>query len=631
MKMIRPIPITPEHVVSTTVVDELIAPWQSGGPPVVSMSRFGPRKIVFNPAVPLLAMLPRTGAPIIHIVDTQDNVLLPTLSLSSGIADFDFSPAGDKWVLAAPGVGDSGYPGLVVMSVADRSVLWSKTSVVGWQHCAWAGTRIVAVRRGSYSDPKDFQVYNGVTGALQYSYAGAYLGIRAVSADGQYACLAATAETLEIHDITTGAAALMRVLGSDAGYRMIYQGAAFAGSGLYFYRYTTRTDGTFDTASIDRSGVFYLAAPYTGTPVRVIDWVAGAGSNGHITASRSGSLLAIAGGTSSHVYDIGTDAFKPGTTRADFDMRTLSPIAWSHDDAHIAVAPRLLEEHGAYQLRRTTDYALVPRVAVEYLVGDRVIFDGMIYEALVDHPPLSPTAGLAADPPQWLRVGATNSRRCFDQKTGSQTTAFELLEYEIVPGLAFTGIALLNVAAAQARVVVTDPVEGVVYDTGMRDLYDNAHVVDWHEFFFSEYVSLSEIVFTDLPHYPDASVTISLYSPAAEAACGEIVIGRVATLGGVKYGTSVGIIDYSVKETDAFGNFSVLKRDYSKRAEFDVAVRTPQVAATHSILARYRADPVVWVGADDRPETIIYGYYRDFGVTLSTPAWSDCSITVEGI
>lgn len=631
MKMIRPIPITPAHVVSTTVVDELIAPWQSGGPPVVSMSAFGPRKIVFNPAEPLLAMLPRTGAPIIHIVDTEDNVLLPTLSLSSGIADFDFSPAGDKWLLAAPGMGDSGYPGLIVMSVADRSILWSKTSVVGWQHCAWAGTRIVAVRRGSYTYPKDVQVYNGVTGALQYSYAGEYLGIRAVSADGQYACLATKSEGLEIHDITTGAASLTRVLGSDTGYRMIYQGAAFAGSGLYFYRYTTRTDGTFDTASIDRSGVFYLAAPYTGTPVRVIDWVAGAGSNGHITASRSGSLLAIAGGTSSHVYDIGTDAFKPGTTRADFDMRPLAPIAWSHDDAHIAVAPRLLEEHGAYQLRRTTDYALVPRVAVEYLVGDRVTFDGMIYEALVDHPPLSPTAGLAADPPQWLRVWATNSRRCFDQKTGSQTTAFELLEYEISPDEWVTGVALMNCNAAVARVTMSAPGEGVIYDSGERTMYDDSHVVGWFEWFYLEYFPRRDVVFTDLPVWPGATLTVSLYTPAGTVECGEMVLGRVSDIGGTQYGSGVGIIDFSVKEADVFGVYSVMERGYSKRADYDIAIRPGQVAGVHNLLAMYRADPVVWVGDEERPETIVYGYYRDFSITLSTPAWCDCALTVEGI
>jgi hypothetical protein len=48
-------------------------------------------------------------------------------------------------------------------------------------------------------------------------------------------------------------------------------------------------------------------------------------------------------------------------------------------------------------------------------------------------------------------------------------------------------------------------------------------------------------------------------------------------------------------------------------------------------LADIRTTPTVFIGDEDRAETIVYGFYRGFNIVISTPSISDCSIEVEGL
>jgi hypothetical protein len=117
----------------------------------------------------------------------------------------------------------------------------------------------------------------------------------------------------------------------------------------------------------------------------------------------------------------------------------------------------------------------------------------------------------------------------------------------------------------------------------------------------------------------------------SDAKIGELVIGKQRTIGVSNFGTSVSIIDYSVKSTDDFGNTVITTRAYSKRADYDVTVETAAVAAVQKALADIRTTPTVFIGDEDRPETVVYGFYKQFNIVLSTPSISDCSIEVEGL
>ena len=266
--------------------------------------------------------------------------------------------------------------------------------------------------------------------------------------------------------------------------------------------------------------------------------------------------------------------------------------------------------------------------ATAYAVGDKVMYNHRNYEALVAHTGANPETD-ASDPPKWLDLGANNRWRMFDDKVGSLTEQPGSIAVELQPGAVINSVALFNLLGRSLSVTLTDSTEGVVYQ---RDLsLVDAGVGDWYEWFFAPIGRQSDAVLTDLPAYGGASLSVTVENGTETAACGHLVMGRQADIGVALYGTSVGITDYSRKETDAFGNALVVGRAFSKRAEFDVAVDTPRVSSVQRLLAAIRSRPVVWIGAQGYESTVLFGYYRDFSISISGPSVSDATITVEGL
>lgn len=263
-----------------------------------------------------------------------------------------------------------------------------------------------------------------------------------------------------------------------------------------------------------------------------------------------------------------------------------------------------------------------------YAIGDRALREHRIYEALVAHTGADPLTD-ATSPPKWLDLGATNRWRMFDDKVGSTTEQVGSIAVTLTPGAVINSLALFNLLGRSLSVTLTDPSEGVVYQ---RDLsLVDAGVGDWYEWFFAPIGRQTDAVLTDLPAYGTASLSVTVDNASDTAACGHLVIGRQADIGVALYGTSVGITDYSRKEADVFGNAQVVERAFSKRAEFDVAVDTPRVSAVQRLLAAIRSRPVVWIGAQGYESTVLFGYYRDFSISISGPTVSDATITVEGL
>jgi len=262
-----------------------------------------------------------------------------------------------------------------------------------------------------------------------------------------------------------------------------------------------------------------------------------------------------------------------------------------------------------------------------YLVGDRRLRNHRIYEALIAHTGVDP-AGPATDPATWLDLGATNRWRMFDERVSSQTTAAGEIAITLQPGEVVNAIGLINCRGVAASITVTDPTEGVVYQRTVP-LVD-AGAESWYAYFFAPYDYISDLVLTDLPAYPAATVDIVIASDTT-AAIGQLALGKQRELGVALYGTSVGITDYSRKEIDSFGNTEVVKRAFSKRAEFDISLDTSKVSLVQRVLADIRAQPVVWIGEESYEAAILFGFYKDFSIIISGPSASDATITVESI
>lgn len=235
-------------------------------------------------------------------------------------------------------------------------------------------------------------------------------------------------------------------------------------------------------------------------------------------------------------------------------------------------------------------------------------------------------------PLNWLDLGATNRYRMFDKIVGNPTTNMNTIDVTITPGIPITAIVLFNLDAASIRVIGESASTGVFYDKTV-ELQDYSGVTDWFQYFYSDVGERikSEMAFLDIPVVGAATYRVVIDNGNQLAMCGEMVIGKQTVLGYINYGTSVGIIDYSKKELDQFGNFVVAERRFANRANYDVTVNTPRINFVKRTLAEVRATPVVYIGNSENPETIVYGFYRNFDIVISGPSASECSLEVEGL
>ena len=265
-----------------------------------------------------------------------------------------------------------------------------------------------------------------------------------------------------------------------------------------------------------------------------------------------------------------------------------------------------------------------------YTALDKVIYEHKIYERIVTG---AGTTTPDLDQANWLDSGYTNRYRMFDNIISSVSSRTGGIEFTLTPNQVINGIALLNVNASTVRVVMNDPIEGVVYDR-TKELRSSSNVIDYYSYFFAPLINLGDLdtaIFLDLPNKPTATITVYVSSGVGLVEVGEVVYGVQSIVGRTNYGTAIGITSYSRKDTDEFGKVTVVKRKNSKYADYDIDIDNTSLAFVQRLFQDIDSVPCVFIGNPEMEELIVYGFYKDFKATISFPTVSKCTLRVEGL
>lgn len=263
---------------------------------------------------------------------------------------------------------------------------------------------------------------------------------------------------------------------------------------------------------------------------------------------------------------------------------------------------------------------------VSYALGARAIAGRpeRIYESAV-------ASNLGNDPMTgvrtWIDVGPANRYAALDQSSGTASTAAGPITVAIKPGLV-DSLALIDMVGNAAAVRMYDASTNEVYSS-INDLGIGT-TTDWLTYFFGEIRRRASLVLDDLPPIGSATIFVTVDDPTA-ASLGTLAAGRLTELGGTVYGAQVGIIDYSRKDTDAYGATTITQRGYARRLQAQVQVEATKVDSVAATLARLRATPVVWDGLTNYDAGAILGWAREWSVDISYPTVSYCSLTIEGL
>ena len=265
-----------------------------------------------------------------------------------------------------------------------------------------------------------------------------------------------------------------------------------------------------------------------------------------------------------------------------------------------------------------------------YTALDKVIYEHKIYERIVTG---AGTTTPDLDQVNWLDSGYTNRYRMFDNIMSSVSSQMGGIEFTLTPNQVINSIALLNVNASTVRVVMNDPIEGVVYDR-TKELRSSSNVIDYYSYFFAPLINLGDLdtaIFLDLPNKPTATITVYVSSGVGLVEVGEVAYGVQSIVGRTNYGTAIGITSYSRKDKDEFGKVTVVKRKNSKYADYDIDIDNTNLAFVQRLFQDIDSVPCVFIGNPEMEELIVYGFYSDFKATISFPTVSKCTLRVEGL
>jgi hypothetical protein len=231
----------------------------------------------------------------------------------------------------------------------------------------------------------------------------------------------------------------------------------------------------------------------------------------------------------------------------------------------------------------------------------------------------------------WIEVSPTNRWKVFDGANSTQTAQATSITYTLRPATSITALALLNVTGATSlTATVTDPTFGAVFSKTF-DFTALPLVSTWHAWFFGTRRAPRQWISLDLPSYPNADIAITL-SGGASLAVGVILLGQQQRFGmAVNHGARVGITDYSRKETNDFGDTVLVQRAFAKRATLDVSLPPEEVDTLQASLADLRAVPALWVAESPYESAVLYGFYKNFEITISYALLSECQLDLEGL
>ncbi|MCA0920220.1 hypothetical protein [Pseudooceanicola nanhaiensis] len=234
----------------------------------------------------------------------------------------------------------------------------------------------------------------------------------------------------------------------------------------------------------------------------------------------------------------------------------------------------------------------------------------------------------------WFEVGATNRWKAFDQKLADPVTKAGTVTYRVTVDSLVTGIAFFGLEASEIRVQVTDTGATETYDTTLS-LVDDSEIVDWFSFFTTELDSYqTQALFVDLAAYVGYAIDLTIGDGIGTVEVGQIVLGRVVTLGTTLEDTTVGLTSFSTKEQDTFGNWTIVPRAKSDPVNYRFSMPATGAARTQRWLNSRRDAPTVYFASEDIIKNygvMTYGLFQDYEIPLRKAGVSIVNLEIEGL
>jgi hypothetical protein len=218
----------------------------------------------------------------------------------------------------------------------------------------------------------------------------------------------------------------------------------------------------------------------------------------------------------------------------------------------------------------------------------------------------------------------------FDDKNDTQTVRNNTIEVEIAFNSIVDSIALMNIEATEVRFEAWRGIDDQKVLDETIPLSEN-QVFDWATYFFAGFEETKNYVSFKLPVIRNGRGKMTLSGVVVKI--GSLIYGSAFVIGKTVFPITTGIKDFSRKERDVFGNFTIVERAYSNEMQANVIIENGRVDYVNNFLAEFRAKPLVWAAADESfgSTHVIFGFYKDGRITRNHPAYAELPLEIEGV
>lgn len=231
----------------------------------------------------------------------------------------------------------------------------------------------------------------------------------------------------------------------------------------------------------------------------------------------------------------------------------------------------------------------------------------------------------------WFDVGPTNKYAAFDGRVNTQLSAASPLTIVLTPG-AFNQFALLGIDADTIAWTVRDAHGGTVIASLPTTPLEGSMPGDYYEYFFDPFKPQTRYVASDLEPYSSSEITLTLTKGTGPVKLGMFAIGDARPIGIPSRDAVVTPADYSLIETNAYGETTIRKRPFATGMTITTHLEIGEANVVLDTIQQVLGTPVLLIGS----KAALYEWMTCFGLVsaqLSAPdhGFAKLSITQKGL
>lgn len=268
--------------------------------------------------------------------------------------------------------------------------------------------------------------------------------------------------------------------------------------------------------------------------------------------------------------------------------------------------------------------------STSYADGARVISTAThrTYESLI----AGNLGNALTDSSKWADVGPSNRYAMFDHYRGTVSKRDGGISMTIKPGVRIDTIALIDMSAVSAEIIVRAGTPQAVVYSRTTPLATRS-VSSWSEYFFTSFAQQSELFRLDIPPFSDAEITINL-TGSGTISIGSVILGMSVWLGETQLNATDDVLNFSKIERDEFGDVMLIPRRSIPTTDLTVWTEKANVPRIRQLRDDLNARPALWAGIDEVSDEYFdallrLGIYKRFSINLAHHKTAVIDLTIE--